>query len=232
MNPSQHYQPLSHALNPTPSHPRSPPYNSYGDQHHHDLLADTINSTNTRREEEEEEEEEEEDEIDLNLSGHSNMFVLISMLTANIYLFIYFYYACSVSGDSPNDGSRRKPGRPKGSKNKRPRFDLGASTPSKQQYGSPGQFLQYAANQPSTIPMQPHPPPHPTLPPAPAPVSAPAPAPVPPSTETASPQFYDFQWRVLHLCSEFYKAADELIVSDVLAILIVLSMLASLHVFV
>ena len=74
MNPSQHYQPLSHALNPTPTRPRSPPYSSYTSDtqsHHHDLLSETINNNNTRREEEEEEEEEEEDEIDINLSGQS-----------------------------------------------------------------------------------------------------------------------------------------------------------------
>lgn len=48
----------------------------------------------------------------------------------------------------------------------------------------------------------------------------PPPAHLPPVTaapqEPASQQFYDFQWRVLTLCSEFYNAADELIVSFIL----------------
>lgn len=55
---------------------------------------------------------------------------------------------------------------------------------------------------PSTgaIPMQPQPPPHPVaIPTFPA--------------DPNSQQFYDFQWRVLTLCYEFYNAADELIVS-------------------
>ena len=47
--------------------------------------------------------------------------------------------------------------------------------------------------------MQPHPPPHPV------------PIPTFP-TDANQQQYFDFQWRVLTLCSEFYNAADELIV--------------------
>lgn len=49
--------------------------------------------------------------------------------------------------------------------------------------------------------MQQHPPPHPFVAPAGA------------AGEPGGHQFYDFQWRVLTLCTEFYNAADELIVS-------------------
>ncbi len=93
---------------------------------------------------------------------------------------------------------RRRPGRPKGSKNKRPRFELAVAN--KANY-PPGQYFHYPPP-PGTIPMQPHPPPHPFVLPA-----------APNSSEPGSQQFYDFQWRVLTLCTEFYNAADELIVS-------------------
>ncbi len=29
-------------------------------------------------------------------------------------------------------------------------------------------------------------------------------------------QFYDFQWRALNLCSEFYNAAEELVVRNLM----------------
>ena len=33
-------------------------------------------------------------------------------------------------------------------------------------------------------------------------------------------QFYEFQWRALNLCSEFYNAAEELVVRNVMCLLL------------
>ncbi|KAL1687500.1 hypothetical protein GGG16DRAFT_127915 [Schizophyllum commune] len=45
---------------------------------------------------------------------------------------------------------------------------------------------------------------------APAPTPAPAPAPLP-EVNAQNQQYYEFQWRVLNLCAEFYGAAEELL---------------------
>lgn len=97
---------------------------------------------------------------------------------------------------------RRKPGRPKGSKNKKPRFDLSGSPPKIPPFPATPPFYGYAQPPPGSVPMQAHPPVHP--------VTVPPPNPFP--ADSNNSQFYDFQWRVLTLCSEFYNAADELIV--------------------
>ena len=49
---------------------------------------------------------------------------------------------------------------------------------------------------------------------APAPTPVPAPAPLP-EVNAQNQQYYEFQWRVLNLCAEFYGAAEELLVSTV-----------------
>ena len=89
--------------------------------------------------------------------------------------------------DPPQDGERkRRPGRPRGSKNRRTRalaIDKdpanAASKTSPAQHG----FYQYTAS-PAPGEIQPH-----------------------------NQQYYEFQWRVLNLCAEFYGAAEELVVS-------------------
>jgi hypothetical protein len=81
------------------------------------------------------------------------------------------------------DDSKRKPGRPRGSRNRKPRAST--STSGKAPAGSqhPG-FYQYPPAPGGSVPNQ---------------------------------HFYDFQWRALNLCSEFYNAADELIVSIIVS---------------
>ena len=77
---------------------------------------------------------------------------------------------------------KRKPGRPRGSKNRKPR----------------------AVSQVTTRQD-----PHPYQPPG----TQSQPAPQHPDPNTQTQQFYEFQWRILNLCAEFYGAAEELIVS-------------------
>lgn len=106
----------------------------------------------------------------------------------------------AANNGTPNSTNRRRPGRPKGSKNKKPRFDVPGTSPPKPAFTPNPPFYGYAPPPPpGGVPMQPHPPPHPVV----IPTFAPE-----PNTQ----QFFDFQWRVLTLCSEFYNAADELIV--------------------
>ena len=80
-----------------------------------------------------------------------------------------------------DDGEKRKPGRPRGSRNRKPRASTGSATKAPANTQHPG-FYQY--------------------PPAPG-----------ANMSQQNQQFYEFQWRALNLCSEFYNAAEELIVS-------------------
>ena len=82
------------------------------------------------------------------------------------------------SNDPDSPQNKRRPGRPKGSRNRKPRESGG-----KPQHA----FHNY-------------PPP-------------PAGAPTLPGVTPQNQQYYEFQWRVLNLCSEFYGAAEELVVS-------------------
>ena len=79
------------------------------------------------------------------------------------------------------DGTeKRKPGRPRGSKNRKPRVSAGSTSKAPSNVAHPG-FYQYP--------------------------------PAPPANMSQNQQFYEFQWRALNLCSEFYNAAEELVVS-------------------
>lgn len=87
----------------------------------------------------------------------------------------------------PQDAERkRRPGRPRGSKNRRTRAAATDKEPANAgPKTSPAQhgFYQYTAS-PAPGEIQPH-----------------------------NQQYYEFQWRVLNLCAEFYGAAEELVVS-------------------
>lgn len=79
---------------------------------------------------------------------------------------------------------KRKPGRPRGSKNRKPRVGFGKAD---------GQFYYPA-------------------PPAPTTTAAAGQIPQHPNVNASNQQYYEFQWRVLNLCGEFYAAAEELVV--------------------
>ncbi|CAA7267079.1 unnamed protein product [Cyclocybe aegerita] len=81
---------------------------------------------------------------------------------------------------TPAPEQKRRPGRPRGSKNRRPRV------------GSAKHESQFQASATSTTPASTGPPSHPNITPQ-------------------NQQYYEFQWRVLNLCAEFYGAAEELV---------------------
>jgi hypothetical protein len=88
---------------------------------------------------------------------------------------------------------RRRPGRPRGSKNRK-LHPSGAEVSPKQQ--SQAGFYSYAPAQ-SQLP----------------PVGSGSAPPQHPDVNAQNQQYYEFQWRVLNLCAEFYGAAEELVVS-------------------
>jgi hypothetical protein len=95
--------------------------------------------------------------------------------------------------EQQNDAAprKRRPGRPRGSKN-RPRQLPGGSSQKEQ---SQSLFYSYKpAQKQSPMPAAAAPPPHPDV-------------------NAQNQQYYEFQWRVLNLCAEFYGAAEELVVS-------------------
>ncbi|KAG6839787.1 hypothetical protein C0991_011685 [Blastosporella zonata] len=142
-----------------------------------------ITSTNTRsthREEEEEEEEDGDDEglVEEQLSrhepdNHSNASSPHAKTTGTAD-------AHSQQDDPDSQERKRRPGRPRGSKNRKPR----AGQTSKQE---------------------------PVFYSAPAAAAAAPPPPQHPDVNAQNQHYYEFQWRVLNLCSEFYTAAEELI---------------------
>lgn len=94
----------------------------------------------------------------------------------------------SPSGPNPSPQDtepKRRPGRPKGSKNRRPR----------------------ATTSHPHVPKPPVPLPHTPLNSS----ATTATAPRHPDVNTHNQQYYEFQWRVLNLCAEFYTAAEELV---------------------
>ncbi|KAG6907167.1 hypothetical protein DXG01_010292 [Tephrocybe rancida] len=85
--------------------------------------------------------------------------------------------------DSNSQERKRRPGRPRGSKNRKPRA---GQTTTKQEpafYSTPAVVVAPAIATP----------------------------PQHPDVNAQNQQYYEFQWRVLNLCSEFYTAAEELV---------------------
>ncbi|KAI0067185.1 hypothetical protein BV25DRAFT_1987639 [Artomyces pyxidatus] len=174
MDNPQHYQPLSHALHP-PLTREYPAFNS-----------STEYSTNGNQREEEEEEEEEVVEEELDEHDHRVASVHSSprnrpstgpaVPTSASATDRTPAQAPQSSIQDETQENKRRPGRPKGSRNRKPR-ESGGSVKS--------QFHNYA----------------------PPPSGAPPLSGVTPQNQ----QYYEFQWRVLNLCSEFYGAAEELV---------------------
>ncbi|EJD06979.1 uncharacterized protein FOMMEDRAFT_165625 [Fomitiporia mediterranea MF3/22] len=190
------YQSLSHALNPLP--PASRPTYSQPVQLQpsveHAATHDPPPDASAHREEEEEEEEEVEGTVSAPTGPEK--------------------HSPGNQAQAASVSPRRKPGRPKGSKNKKPRFDVTAGSTQKQQFSS---TPVYAYPQQSQAQQQPQPPPQQQAP-VPQPSAVPAQqqstsqsASSYPAPDPNNQALYDFQWRVLSLCSEFYNAADELI---------------------
>lgn len=198
MDNPQHYQPLSHALHPpTASAQSRSPYDPapvYTPPPQHATIPTQRVQPTGHREEEEEEEEDHEDDDDsgmvdkpLTNSNHrdagehntaNNLHLQPSPLQRNNDLnaleSVQQNPTLQVIQQGHPGEQKRRPGRPRGSKNRK----LRAPPASK--------------DIPNTPVAPSGPPPHPDINPA-------------------NQKYYEFQWRILNLCSEFYGAADELI---------------------
>ncbi|KAH0585473.1 hypothetical protein H2248_008713 [Termitomyces sp. 'cryptogamus'] len=172
MDNPQHYQPLSHALNPPQGHQVTftGMFNSK-----------ITNTQSTHREEEEEEEEEDGDDeglIEEQLNRHEPD---TQSNPPSPQLKITGTDAHTVQQGQQEDmnsqAAKRRPGRPRGSKNRKPRISQTISKPEAAFYTTPAAVT---------------PPQHPDV-------------------NAHNQLYYEFQWRVLNLCSEFYTAAEELV---------------------
>ncbi|KAI0267683.1 hypothetical protein BC834DRAFT_54903 [Gloeopeniophorella convolvens] len=183
MDNPQHYQPLSHALHPPLAQPSQ--YSTFSA-----TAAPSYSAGDSQREEEEEEEEEVvEEELDdgdrrdvsPSASPQNKRVAGPGVGAANPTA--EGRAAQSTSAGQPtapgleSPEQKRRPGRPKGSRNRKPRESAGSSGKS--------QFPSYPMSQSGAPPL--------------------------PGVTAQNQQYYEFQWRVLNLCSEFYGAAEELI---------------------
>ncbi|KAI0649286.1 hypothetical protein C8Q79DRAFT_949826 [Trametes meyenii] len=202
MDNPQYYQPLSHALHaPLVSASHSSPRPQYASYTPHQQPAVTNGAGSGHREEEEEEEEDDEEVVEEELehhdadpphqsaSSHSSPRANAAQTQsrtnapASSAPVIDYYAPPAPQQDSKQglneDGTeKRKPGRPRGSKNRKPRVSAGSAPKAPTNVAHPG-FYQYP--------------------------------PAPPANVSQNQQFYEFQWRALNLCSEFYNAAEELV---------------------
>ena len=114
--------------------------------------------------------------------------------------------------DTDDHQQKRRPGRPRGSKNRPHPSASDAADASQKQHA-------HLQPHPSASPLfytykqTPQVPPLPAV----APVSQP-PLPPPPQhldVNAHNQQYYELQWKVLNLCAEFYGAAEKLVVSHV-----------------
>ncbi|KAJ8692453.1 hypothetical protein PTI98_009763 [Pleurotus ostreatus] len=186
MDNPQHYQPLSHALiQPTPAQQIYPANGSY----HRSSVAATaghVAGTHHREEEEEDDDEDEgmvEDHLqqrDDNPSHNSPKPKASGSQPSRGHA------SSSQQQLSQQETEKRRPGRPKGSKNRKIRSTSG---PTPTQPGSSSTQVQTLSANSSTA----------TAPPQ------------LPEVNAQNQQYYEFQWRVLNLCAEFYGAAEELV---------------------
>ncbi|CAL1716426.1 unnamed protein product [Somion occarium] len=200
MDNPQHYQPLSAAITPSSfivQTGRSPhqhqQYAAYPSHAPHQQPISASSAQNHRQEEEEEEEDDVEGELDP--TPHESPSAQSSPRAATTQSAKYSGSASTATQyvhhtqdqnnaqqTADDNAEKRKPGRPRGSRNRKPKGPT--STP-------------------TAAPKAPTNTQHPgfySYPPAPGGQQA-----------AQNHQFYEFQWRALNLCSEFYNAAEELI---------------------
>ncbi|KAF9000691.1 hypothetical protein BDQ17DRAFT_1245258 [Cyathus striatus] len=175
MDNPQHYQPLSHALHPPPTTVQ--PQSTYTPRPAYQQKPTTLDTSNQREDEEEDDDEEDEDEEvveeQLNRNEPESLANIPSpqangqQNVADLHNGIG-HQATAGDISSHDTGRKRRPGRPRGSKNRKPRAG--------------------SSNQTSTSALPHH-----------------------PEVNPQNQQYYEFQWRVLNLCAEFYTAAEELV---------------------
>ncbi|KAF8150656.1 hypothetical protein B0H34DRAFT_147652 [Crassisporium funariophilum] len=194
MDNPQHYQPLSHALHP-PSTSRSiysttVPTTTYV---HPPKPATNVPSGQPEEDDDEEEEEEDDDDeglveeqlnrndADVHGSNHSS-----PKAAGNVDAQTPYNHSSHDDQSAQEPERKRRPGRPRGSKNRRPRV------------GSAKHEAQFYYHGQSSTPA----------------ATGASPSSAPPQQANMNPQnqqYYEFQWRVLNLCAEFYGAAEELV---------------------
>ncbi|KAF9468204.1 hypothetical protein BDZ94DRAFT_1247460 [Collybia nuda] len=186
MDNPQHYQPLSHALHP-PQAQAQPSYVTPG------MYQNKPPSTvPAHRAEEEEEDDDDDDEgiVEEQLSRNdadpqgSSSSSPLGKSTGTTDTRVPQSQTSAQGQTSPDNDRKRRPGRPRGSKNRKPRVG---------QASAKQETTFYAQGQPSL---------HPVVGAAP---------PQHPDVNVHNQQYYEFQWRVLNLCAEFYGAAEELV---------------------
>ncbi|KAI0768082.1 hypothetical protein BD413DRAFT_566552 [Trametes elegans] len=202
MDNPQYYQPLSHALHAplvSASHPS--PRQQYASYTSHQQPTVTNGAGSGHREEEEEEEEDDDEVVEEELDHHDADHRQSASSHSSPRVNAAQPQSRSTGAPAPTapadyhrqpapqqdttqhiiheDGTeKRKPGRPRGSKNRKPRVSAGSTSKAPSNVAHPG-FYQYP--------------------------------PAPPANMSQNQQFYEFQWRALNLCSEFYNAAEELV---------------------
>jgi hypothetical protein len=215
MDNPQHYQPLSHALHPPQSTQQQQQQQQQYQMYDPNNPA-PANGVRAIPQEEEDDEDNEDDEglVEEQLNERENeqdaQEAGGSSVKARKKGCVGFKPARSLvrlphpAHNSPSAGKtaaateeqdqperKRRPGRPRGSKNRKARV-IGESTIKPLGHTA---FYSYTH----------HPPLHPT-----------GPGTAPPALPEVNPQnqgYYEFQWRVLNMCAEFYGAAEELVVS-------------------
>ncbi|PFH53175.1 hypothetical protein AMATHDRAFT_55634 [Amanita thiersii Skay4041] len=185
MNNPQHYQPLSHALQPFPasSSNTQPVYDS---SHMYNSKRQDEYSHSNREEEEEEEDDPDdgdeglvEEQLNRNEPDLQGNHTPPAPVSSNGNL----QTAQNTQQGQQNvqePERKRRPGRPRGSKNRKPRVANQGTT-------KPDAYLSHPPNTQPLATAQ-----HPDV-------------------NSENKQFYEFQWRILNLCAEFYGAAEELV---------------------
>ncbi|KAF8628001.1 hypothetical protein AX15_004122 [Amanita polypyramis BW_CC] len=189
MNNPQHYQPLAHALHPPSTSTSSHLQSSYNPSPvYHSKTPSNLGNHN--REEEEEDDDNDPDDADegiveeqlnRNEAGGQGSSLPPHPVSSNGNPRGAQATQLGQSHESAQEPERkRKPGRPRGSKNRKPRAVSQGTT------RQDTQLYQSAGSQPPAAPQH-------------------------TDTNTPSQQFFEFQWRILNLCAEFYGTAEELV---------------------
>ncbi|KAF5367064.1 hypothetical protein D9758_003938 [Tetrapyrgos nigripes] len=184
MDNPQYYQPLSHALDPSRSTSYTSTARTYGSEH------TARPSTSTHRPEHNDPEDSDQDEgiVEEQLARNDTGSDPASPQpkTARQVCVPENHSPQSVLPPTQQEPEKRRPGRPRGSKNRRGRPPSAVPitpTLSKSTYDPPSQLASGSGSNPPLLP----------------------------EVNAQNQGYYEFQWRVLNLCAEFYGAAEQLL---------------------
>ncbi|THV01029.1 hypothetical protein K435DRAFT_963703 [Dendrothele bispora CBS 962.96] len=183
MDNPQYYQPLSHALDPPRSAQYAPPARAYGSEH--------TTTTSNHQPELNEHNDSDDDEglVEEQLARHDSDPASPQPKPSSAPDNTASQSSHPQSAQSEGEPKRR-PGRPRGSKNRRGR-------PSTVQHQTQQPKPTTTYQEPSSSPLQP--------------AKQGTTPPQLPEVNTQNQAYHEFQWRVLNLCAEFYGAAEQLV---------------------